>query len=208
MVSQAAQYFLAGFETIGSIFCYMLYELAKHPDYQERLRDEITSVMSNYDNINSNAINEMVYLDMAFKETMRLYPVLPFLDRKVAKNYKIPNTDITLEKDTNVYISIIGMHMDPQYFPNPSKFDPERFSSENKANIVPFTYLPTGAGPRVCIGARYGYTTIKVGIIHILKNFKITTCEETPEKLESFGPSFVLVPTQAIKIVQEILLQA
>lgn len=83
---------------------------------------------------------------------MRLYPVLPFLDRKVAKNYKIPNTDITLEKDTNVYISIIGMHMDPQYFPNPSKFDPERFSSENKANIVPFTYLPTGAGPRVCIG--------------------------------------------------------
>ncbi|KAI4465738.1 cytochrome p450 [Holotrichia oblita] len=152
MISQAAQYFLAGFETIGSTFCYMLYELAKHQEHQERLRDEITSVMSNYDNINNNAIKEMLYLDMVLKETMRLYPVLPFLDRKIAKDYKIPDTNIILEKDTNVYISIIGMHMDPQYFPNPHKFDPERFSVENKANILPFTYLPIGAGPRICIG--------------------------------------------------------
>ncbi|GJQ69783.1 Cyp6g1 [Trypoxylus dichotomus] len=151
MKSQAAQYLLAGFETIGSTLCYILYELARHEEYQTRLREEIETVMSNYESITTGALKEMVYLEMILREAMRMYPVLPFLDRKVAKDYKIPDTNITLKKGTNIYISTIGMHMDPKYFPDPHKFDPGRFAIENKANIEPFTYLPIGAGPRICI---------------------------------------------------------
>lgn len=83
---------------------------------------------------------------------MRYYPVLPFLDRKAAKDYKIPNTDIIIEKGTHVYLSTIGMHYDPKYYRDPEKFDPERFSDQNKDNINPFCYLPVGTGPRMCIG--------------------------------------------------------
>ncbi|KRT81795.1 cytochrome P450, partial [Oryctes borbonicus] len=201
MVSQAAQYFLAGFETIGSTFSYIIYELAKHEDCQTRLREEIETVLSNYNGtINSGALKEMVYLEMVLRETMRMYPILPFLDRKVAKDYQIPNTDIILKKGTNVYISTIGMHMDPKYFPEPHKFDPGRFTPENKRNIEPFTYLPIGAGPRICIGARYGFTTIKVGVIHLIKNFEVSTCSGTPEKIE-YVSSFVLVPSKPINVV-------
>ncbi|GJQ69785.1 Cyp6g1 [Trypoxylus dichotomus] len=199
MISQAAQYFMAGFETIGSTVSYILYKLAKHEECQDKLRKEIENIMSKHETITTDALKEMDYLEMIIRETLRMYPVLPFLDRKVAKDYKIPNTNITLEKDTNVYISIKGIHMDPEYFPNPHKFDPERFSAENKANIKPFTYLPVGAGPRICIGARYGYTTIKVGVIHVIRNFKVSTCSQTPEKLE-YVSSFVLVPSRPINL--------
>lgn len=71
-MSQAAQYFMAGFETIGSSFCYMLYELARNEDYQTRLRTEIESVMSHYDNVNTEALTEMVYLDMVFRGKCKL----------------------------------------------------------------------------------------------------------------------------------------
>lgn len=71
MMSQAAQYFLAGFETIGSSFCYMMYELARNEEYQTRLRDEIENVMSNHENINTAALKEMVYLDMVLRGKYR-----------------------------------------------------------------------------------------------------------------------------------------
>lgn len=70
MVSQAAQYFLAGYETIGSTMCYMLYELAKHPEMQTTLRYEIESVMKSHDGaINNAALKEMTYLDMVLRGT-------------------------------------------------------------------------------------------------------------------------------------------
>lgn len=74
------------------------------------------------------------------------------LDRKCTKDWKIPNTNTTLEKGTGVFIPIFSLHMDSEYFPEPEKFDPDRFSEENKKNIPPFTFLPFGDGPRICIG--------------------------------------------------------
>lgn len=92
------------------------------------------------------------YLDMVVSESLRMYPPLAFLDRLTLKNYKVPNSDVVLEKGTPIYISMLGMHYDPEYFPDPERYDPERFSEENKRNILLCTYFPFGEGPRVCIG--------------------------------------------------------
>lgn len=92
------------------------------------------------------------YLDMVVSETLRKYPPLAFLDRVCVTDYKIPNTDLVLEKGTPVYISMLGMHNDPQYFPEPDKYDPDRFSEENKQKRSHFTYFPFGEGPHNCIG--------------------------------------------------------
>lgn len=81
-----------------------------------------------------------------------MYPTLPFLDRRCNENYKLPGTDLVLEKGTAVMIPMWGLHFDPKYFPDPLKFDPERFSEDNEKNITPFTYFPFGEGPRSCIG--------------------------------------------------------
>lgn len=88
-------------------------------------------------------------------ETLRKYPVLPFLDRICAENYKIPETDVIIEKGTFVYIPMFGLHYDPKYFPEPHKYDPERFNDENKKNIPPYSYIPFGEGPRNCIGKEF-----------------------------------------------------
>jgi cytochrome P450 family 6 len=81
--------------------------------------------------------------------------VLPILDRVAGTDYVIPGTNITIEKGTTVYVPLLGLHMDPDMFPDPDHFDPERFSKENRRTRHPFTYLPFGEGPKYCIGRHY-----------------------------------------------------
>lgn len=87
-----------------------------------------------------------------FLETLRLYPPVPTLNRECTIDYKIPGTDVVIEKGTYVLISALGLHTDPDIFPSPYEFNPERFSPENKGNIPSYAYLPFGEGPRNCIG--------------------------------------------------------
>jgi cytochrome P450 len=84
--------------------------------------------------------------------TLRFYPPAPMTDRGCTKDYKLPGTDLIIKKGHAVAVPIIGIHHDERYYPNPEKFDPERFSSENKHKINPYTWLPFGSGPRNCIG--------------------------------------------------------
>lgn len=81
-----------------------------------------------------------------------MYPPLPVLFRKCAEDYTIPDTNITIEKDTSVMIPILGLHYNEEFFPEPDQFDPDRFNDENVGNIKPYTYLPFGDGPRNCLG--------------------------------------------------------
>lgn len=67
-------------------------------------------------------------------------------------DYSIPDTDVVLKKGERVTIPVMGLQYDPEYFPDPDVFDPERFSEENKQSVIPYTYLPFGEGPRSCIG--------------------------------------------------------
>lgn len=81
-----------------------------------------------------------------------MYPPIPMINRECTIDYQIPNTDIILKKGTSVIISNLGSQMDPEYYPNPEKFDPDRFSVENKNTRPSGTHLPFGDGPRNCIG--------------------------------------------------------
>jgi hypothetical protein len=91
-----------------------------------------------------------------FTEAMRMYPIAPFLERKCCSDYQLPthtgNGTITLPAGTGVYIPVLGLHFDATYFPEPEKFDPDRFTEENKHSRPNYTYLPFGEGPRMCIG--------------------------------------------------------
>jgi len=91
-----------------------------------------------------------------FTETLRKYPTLPFLDRMCISDYELPsfsgNGTITLPAGTGIYIPVLALHFDPMYFPEPEKFDPERFTEENKQSYPKYSYIPFGEGPRMCIG--------------------------------------------------------
>lgn len=98
---------------------------------------------------------KMKYLDQVVCECLRKWPTSPSIDRMCVKDYLCEYDDgkkFPFEKDVSLLVPIYGIHHDSKYYHDPEQFDPERFSDENKSNIVPATYLPFGIGPRNCIG--------------------------------------------------------
>jgi cytochrome P450 family 6 len=97
-----------------------------------------------------------MWYNRVFKETLRKYPTVPFMDRISCSDYELPaangNGKVTLPAGTNVCIPILALHHDPTYYPGPNKFDPDRFTKENKRCRPNYTYIPFGEGQRICIG--------------------------------------------------------
>lgn len=88
---------------------------------------------------------------------MRLYPAAALMGRRVTQDYTLPfqgknGKPSVLEKGVGVFIPTFALHRDPEYFPEPDKFDPERFTEEAKRSRPHYAYMPFGEGPRICIG--------------------------------------------------------
>lgn len=166
IAAQAFVFFAAGYETTATTLSYVFYELAMHPEIQEKVIDEIDRVLKeNNDELSYDVLKEMKYLGRVFDETLRLHPVVEPLSRKSLNKYKIPGMDVTIEKGQLIYMSAFGIHYDEKYYPNPMKFDPERFTPENVKKRHPCAYLPFGAGPRYCIG------TISSSFISLISHY-------------------------------------
>ncbi|XP_063930010.1 cytochrome P450 6a2-like [Zophobas morio] len=195
MAAQVFLFFIAGFETSSTAMTFGLYELARNPDVQKKLREEICQVLEKYDNkIIYESLNEMKYLEQVLDETLRMYPPLPNLNRRCTKNYTLRDTNVVVEEGTSLLISALGLHMDPEYYPDPEKFDPERFNEENKNARHPFVHLPFGDGPRNCIGLRFGLMQSKIGIITVIKNFHLSVSPLT--KPVEFNPRTFLLSSK------------
>ncbi|XP_045460600.1 probable cytochrome P450 6a14 [Harmonia axyridis] len=193
IAAQAFVFFQAGFETSSTTMTFCLYELARNKDIQEKLRKEIIQTLDRHGGkITYENVHEMVYLDQVINETLRKYPPLPNLNRVCTKEYKVPGTDLVLEKGMQVIIPVFGIHRDPEYYPDPDKFDPERFTEENKRNRHQFSFLPFGEGPRICIGLRFGLMQTKVGLIALLSKYEFSVNKKTIEPLQFKGTSFIM----------------
>ncbi|VEN42421.1 unnamed protein product [Callosobruchus maculatus] len=184
IVAECFLFFVAGFETSSSAISFACYELSQHPEIQEKVRDEIETTLERHEGkLSYEAVMEMTYMDKVVYEALRKYPALPFLFRMCSKTYTIPDTDITVEEGTRVFIPALGIHYDPEFYPDPEKFDPERFSEENKATRPNFTWLPFGEGPRICIGMRFGLLQTKLGLCTLLRKYKFTLNKKTKTPL-------------------------
>jgi cytochrome P450 family 6 len=137
-------FFIFGFETTSLTGAYVLYNLAMNQEVQERLRHEVGFVIMKRDEsrLTYEAIQEMSYLQMVIDETLRLYPPMFQMFRKSTSDYRIKNSELVIPKGSFVFVPIYSIHRDPEHYPDPLKFDPERFSEENKKNRHPMAYLP------------------------------------------------------------------
>ena len=99
-------------------------------------------------------------------------------------DYTIPGTNVQLKKDDWVGLNIIGIHMDPAYYPDPKTFNPDNFSKEAKAGRHPYTFLAFGQGPRSCIGMRFALLEAKVALATVLRRFVLVRSDKTKEPLE------------------------
>ncbi|XP_019368524.1 PREDICTED: cytochrome P450 3A21-like [Gavialis gangeticus] len=187
ILAQAIIFIFAGYETISSTVRYLVYELAIHPDVQQKLQEEVDKVLLNKDSFTYDTLMQMDYLDMTLNETLRFYPFGGRIERVCKKDVEVNGVPIL--KGMVVMVPLYVLHHNPEYWPEPEEFRPERFSKDNKESIDPYLYLPFGAGPRNCIGMRFAVLAMKIAIARMVQNFTFKTCEETPIplKLDSKG---------------------
>lgn len=163
-----------GHDTTAAAISFALYCLSTNPEVQEKAYQEQKNIFGkNLRNAKPTMaqLQEMKYLDKVLKETLRLYPPVPMLARRtppeeiVWGEYKFP-------KRMDILISIFAMHRDPIYFPDPLKFNPDRFDDDaNRINS--FVYTPFSAGPRNCIGQKFAVLEMKSIISKVLRNYKL-----------------------------------
>ncbi|KAH8355093.1 hypothetical protein KR093_005415, partial [Drosophila rubida] len=181
MAAQSFVFFIAGFETSSSTMAFCLYELALQQDIQQRLREEIETVLKEVSDgeITYDAIAQMTYLEQVLAETLRKHSILSHLLRVANQDYKVPGTELVIEKGTTLVIPVHNIHHDPEIYPDPERFDPTRFEPEAIKSRHQYAYLPFGDGPRNCIGERFGKMQAKIGLVSLLRRFKFGVSDRT-----------------------------
>ncbi|XP_059052884.1 cytochrome P450 9e2-like [Achroia grisella] len=192
--AQSLLFLLAGYETSSTVLSFAVHVLATKPELQEKLRAHVEQVTNEQD-MSYDLLSKLTYLEGFLLETLRMYPPVSRVDRKCVKQYTLPGTSVNINVDDVVAIPIYGIHMDPEHYPEPHEFRPERFMGDEKNARPSHLFLAFGAGPRNCIGLRFAMFSAKLAMVSLLKNFKFTTCPKTREPIE-FNKRAVLLKAE------------
>ena len=151
---QVITIFLAGYETVANALSWTWYLLSQNPDCEAKFHAELDSVLQG-GLPGIEAVSRLRYTENAMAESLRLYPPAWAMGRYARNDFNLG--DYFLPARTTVLISQFITHRDPRYFPDPLRFDPDRFLAEGKAQRAKFTYFPFGAGARQCIGESFAW---------------------------------------------------
>ncbi|XP_035911870.1 cytochrome P450 4c3-like [Anopheles stephensi] len=194
-------FILGGHDTTATSISWTLFLLGTEPSIQEKAVKEIEHVMSgdNYRWPTMRELNEMRFLEACIKEALRLYPSIPIIGRRLTEDVQL--AEHLLPAGTNAVIVVYQLHRDPAVFPNPDRFNPERFLPD-AANVKkprhPFAYIPFSAGPRNCIGQKFGALEAKAVLVSILRRYRIEAVDRR-ENLTLYG-ELVLRSKDGLKI--------
>ncbi|XP_054282430.1 cytochrome P450 4C1-like [Macrosteles quadrilineatus] len=159
-----------GYDTTTSTTSFCLYALSQNPNVQERALEELKTIFGDSEReATFQDLQEMKYLDKVIKETLRRYPTVQFIARKSSDDLLL-NSGYTLPKDISIMVLIEAMNHDPDVYPDPMNFDPDRFD-QKAAN--PYTFVPFSAGVRNCIGQKYAMLEVKSVVSNILRRFRL-----------------------------------
>ncbi|KAL5283664.1 hypothetical protein ACFFRR_006123 [Megaselia abdita] len=180
IAKQAYEFCFTGYQTSSSTISCCIYELAKNRVLQNTLRNEILLALEDNDWLFSyESLSKMRILNKVLNETLRKHTVVPCLVRKANTNFLVEKSNFVIEKGTILMIPVESIHNDPEIFPQPNDFEPERFSSEEIQRLDPCAFLPFGDGSRVCIGVKFAKLICKVALVMLLGRFDFSLTEET-----------------------------
>ncbi|XP_014486915.1 PREDICTED: cytochrome P450 4C1-like [Dinoponera quadriceps] len=186
-----------GHDTVAIAICFNLLLLAEHKDIQDRVRKEISDVMQENDGkLNMNALQNLSYLEMCLKESMRMYPSVPIISRVCTEDVKLQS--YLVPESTTVQLLIYDLHHNAKIWPNPEVFNPDRFLPENIKTRHSYSYLPFSAGPRNCIGQRFAILEMKALIAPLVHNFHLEPIDYLKDV--SLKVDFVLRTTRSIRM--------
>ncbi|OTF77771.1 hypothetical protein BLA29_005845, partial [Euroglyphus maynei] len=160
-----------------------------HPDIQDRVHEEIEGIRQQFDSTNdqesltinwtTNQLRQMKYLEACIKESLRLFPSVPFISRYTHQDTEIEPNRI-IPRGTSVVILLYKIQRDPKYFQQPERFIPDRFmegSNDYSGRMNPFAFVPFSAGPRNCIGQKFALQEEKIMLATLLTRYRIESVE-------------------------------
>ncbi|XP_008174668.1 ultra-long-chain fatty acid omega-hydroxylase-like isoform X2 [Chrysemys picta bellii] len=181
IAAEADTFMFEGHDTTASGLSWVLYNLACHPEYQERCREEIKDLMRDKESeeIEWEDLSQMPFSTMCIKESLRLHPPVTAVSRRCTEDIKMPDGRV-LPKGNVCLISIYGTHHNPAVWPEPQVYNPHRFDPENSKNQPPLAFMPFSAGPRNCIGQNFAMAEMKVVLALTLLRFAVRLDESRP----------------------------
>ncbi|XP_040163145.1 cytochrome P450 4C1-like [Anopheles arabiensis] len=188
-----------GHDTTTSGISFTILQLAKHQEIQQKLYEEIDGMLgaeAKTTVLTSTLLQDMKYLDLVVKESLRLVPPVPFIGRKLLEDMEMNGT--TIPAGTTISLNIFNVHRNPKVFPEPEKFIPERFSDANEIKRGPYDYIPFSAGFRNCIGQKYALLEMKVTLVKLLASYRILPGESIDQV--RYKTDLVLRPTGGIPV--------
>ncbi|XP_063395271.1 cytochrome P450 4C1-like [Cydia fagiglandana] len=175
-----------GHDTTASGLTFCMVALANNRDIQNKIVAEIKDLFGESDRaITMEDINNLPYLDRCIKESLRIYPPVHFISRKLTEDVKLSNK-YDVPAGVACHISIYDLHHREDLYPDPSRFDPDRFLPEHCARRHPYAYIPFSAGPRNCIGQKFALLEMKLVLAEVLRKFELQPVTR-PEDLSFIG---------------------
>ena len=184
-----------GYETIGDALGWTLYLLAEHPRIDQRVADELCQVLGERVP-RVEDIPKLVYTRKVLEESMRLYPPTWIFVRMALRDDRLPSGP-TIRRGSKIYLCQYVMHRDARYFPEPERFDPERFSEAARAARPRVAYLPFGGGSRTCIGEQFALLESVSILAMVLSRFRF---QMEPGQKISLRPTITLRPKHGIRL--------
>ncbi|KAF7994830.1 hypothetical protein HCN44_004302 [Aphidius gifuensis] len=190
---QVNTFMFAGHDTTSALISWTLFCLGNDDEIQKNVHEEIDDVFGDSEELtNTKDLAELKYLDRVIKEVLRLYPSAPTISRKLTEDLQFGK--YTVPAGCNLNLHIYQLHLDPDIWPNPKKFDPDRFLDSNKRH--PYAYVPFSAGPRNCIGQKYAQLEAKMVLTEILRKWKVKS-RDTHETMKSYT-AVILRPCEGL----------
>jgi cytochrome P450 len=191
-------FLLAGHETTALTLTWTWLLLAQNPEVEQKLHYELDRVLGGRFPQFSD-LPALPYTERVIKESMRLYPPAWSLARTVISDFELRGYRIPA--GANVVMSQWIMHRNPAYFPDPQKFDPDRWLAEHSQKLPRFAYFPFGGGPRQCIGSSFAMMEATLLLATIAKGFSLRNAANHPVILV---PSFTLRPKYGMRMTVEV----
>jgi cytochrome P450 len=194
ILSESMQLLVAGHETSSNGLSWLLYLLSSRPDCLERVRQEFFDVLGDAP-LGHADVPKFVYTTQVIQEALRLYPPFWMVDREAIADDRVG--DVVIPAGSMVIVHVYGAHHAPRHWPDAGTFDPERFVKGSEKLRTPFTYLPFGGGPRVCIGNQYAMLQILMILSDLLRRYDFQI--EPGQAIEA-RPMVILRPKHGIRM--------
>ncbi|XP_075751990.1 cytochrome P450 3A14 isoform X2 [Rhipicephalus microplus] len=197
----ATTIFVAGNETIASALSYLTFVLAKYPDVEDKVRQEVVDTFSDQDKLDFETLmKRQNYLEQVISETLRLYPPgLTFVTRQAKEDFAHKGT--LFKAGTCFMVPLYQIQRDPRFWPDPLQFNPDRFAPENEAQLVKAAYMPFGVGPRNCVGKSMAMLTLKLAMAKLLLKYHLELGPSQKGEMQISSRAMVSTPTRGPWII-------